>query len=139
VQANKAGLMEIADVFVINKADRDGVRQTRHDLKAMLQMGDARGWTPPIVEAVATEGQGAAELWEAIDAHQEHLRATGELEVRRRRRLRGELESVVTERLRQRAAELAGAVGSQGLIEQVQTGEIDPYTAADELLGPLGA
>jgi LAO/AO transport system kinase len=139
VQANKAGLMEIADVFVINKADRDGVRQTRHDLKAMLQMGDARGWTPPIIEAVATEGQGAAELWDAIGEHQKHLRATGELEIRRSRRLRDELESVVTERLRQRAAELTGADGSQGLIEQVQSGETDPYTAADELLGPLGA
>ncbi len=143
VQANKAGLMEIADVFVINKADRDGVRQTRHDLKAMLQMGDARGWTPPIVEAVATEGRGAAELWEAIGDHMDHLRATGELEVRRRRRLGDELESVVTERLRRRAATLMGGGddedGSADLIERVRSGEVDPYAAADELLGPLGA
>lgn len=143
VQANKAGLMEIADVFVINKADRDGVRQTRHDLKAMLQMGDARGWTPPIVEAVATEGRGAAELWEAIGDHMDHLRATGELEVRRRRRLGDELESVVTERLRRRAATLMGGGddedGSADLIERVRSGEVDPYAAADELLGPLDA
>ncbi|HET8930019.1 MAG TPA: methylmalonyl Co-A mutase-associated GTPase MeaB [Acidimicrobiales bacterium] len=139
VQANKAGLMEIADVFVINKADRDGVRQTRHDLKAMLQMGDSRDWTPPIVEAVATEGQGAAELWEAIGEHQAHVRATGELDVRRSRRLRDELESVVTERLRQRAAALTGGDGARDLIERVSSGEIDPYAAADDLLGPLGA
>lgn len=139
VQANKAGLMEIADVFVINKADRDGVRQTRHDLNAMLQMGDARDWTPPIVEAVATEGQGAAELWEAIGEHQSHMRSTGVLQDRRRRRLSDELESVVTERLRQRAAALTGGDGARGLIERVQSGEIDPYAAADDLLGPLGA
>ena len=139
VQANKAGLMEIADVFVINKADRDGTRQTRRDLKAMLQMGDARDWTPPVVESVATEGRGAAELWEAIGDHQAHLRATGGLEERRRRRLGDELETVVTARLRKRATELLGPDGPDGLVARVQAGQIDPYSAADELLGPLGA
>jgi len=139
VQANKAGLMEIADVFVINKADRDGVRQTRHDLKAMLQMGDARDWTPPIVEAVATEGRGAAELWDAIGDHVEHLRSTGELETRRRRRLRDELTSVVTERLRKRAIDLLDENDRAGLVARVQAGDVDPYTAADDLLGPLDA
>ncbi len=139
VQANKAGLMEIADVFVINKADREGTRQTRRDLKAMLQMGDARDWTPPVVETVATEGQGAGELWDAITAHVDHLRSSGELEVRRRRRLRDELDSVVTARLRRRAAELTGAASAEDLIRRVQDGAVDPYTAADELLDPLDA
>lgn len=137
VQANKAGLMEIADVFVINKADRDGVRQSRHDLKAMLQMGDVSDWTPPVVETVATEGRGAAELWEAIVEHQAYLGSSGELSERRRRRLGDELESVVVERLRTRAAELLGSDGDRRLIERVQLGEIDPYDAADELLGAL--
>lgn len=139
VQANKAGLMEIADVFVINKADRDGVRQTRHDLKAMLQMGDARDWTPPVVEAIATEGRGVAKLWEAIVEHQAHLRSSGELTERRRRRLGDELRTVVTERLRRRADELLGSDASAGLVERVREGELDPYVAADELLDPLDA
>lgn len=139
VQANKAGLMEIADVFVINKADRDGVRQTRHDLKAMLQMGDPRGWVPPVVETVANEGRGTAELWDAITGHREHLRATGELERRRSRRLRDELEGIVAERLRSRAAVLLGEDATRGLTSRVEAGEVDPYTAADEVLGSLGA
>lgn len=139
VQANKAGLMEIADVFVINKADRDGVRQTRHDLKAMLQMGDTRDWTPPVVEAVATEGTGAAELWDAIGEHQAHLAATGGLARRRHRRRAEELETIVTERLRRRAGELIAASRTDRIDDQVASDAIDPYTAADRILGPLGA
>ena len=137
VQANKAGLMEIADIFVINKADRDGVAQTRHDLKAMLHLGVERSWTPPVVEAVATQGTGAAELWEAIGQHQEHVRASGELDERRRRRRSDELETVVAERLRQRVTERTGAEGATELVRRVQAGEVDPYAAADELLGPI--
>ncbi|HEX9530916.1 MAG TPA: methylmalonyl Co-A mutase-associated GTPase MeaB, partial [Acidimicrobiales bacterium] len=74
VQANKAGLLEIADVFVINKADRPGAADTRRDLELMLMLGDVeRAWTPPIVLATATKGDGTAELWSAIGGHRHHL------------------------------------------------------------------
>lgn len=138
VQANKAGLMEIADVFVINKADREGVRQTRRDVKAMLHMGPARDWTPPVVETVATQGAGMAELWQAVTDHHRHVRDNGELDRRRRRRRGEEFQAVVTERLRRRVAELFGPRRAQDLVARVEHGEVDPYAAADELLDTLG-
>lgn len=138
IQANKAGLMEIADVFVINKADREGVRQTRRDVKAMLRMGQDQEWTPPVVETVATDGTGMTELWEAVTDHREHLEVSGELERRRRRRRGDELEIIVTTELRRRVTELLGPETSRGLVERVEAGELDPYTAAEELLGALG-
>ncbi len=84
VQANKAGLLEIADVFVINKADRPGADETRRDLERMLDLTGADGWRPPVVATAATTGEGVEELWAAIDAHRRHLDDSGELEQRRR-------------------------------------------------------
>ena len=88
VQANKAGLLEIADVLVINKADRPGVRETARDLRNMLELSGPLEWTPPIVETVASTGDGIAGLWDAIASHREHLENLGELE-RRRGSVRG--------------------------------------------------
>ena len=73
IQANKAGLLEIADLFVINKADRPGARETRRDLELMLDLTQLGDWRPPIVETVATEGKGVDELWTAIGEHRAHL------------------------------------------------------------------
>jgi len=139
VQANKAGLMEIADVFVINKADRDGVRQTRHDLRAVVEMGERRDWTPPVVETVALDGTGTGELWDAITAHRDHLIASGELVRKRARRLEGELRSIVVERLRGHAEELLGPKAAVALVDEVRAGRLDPYAAADRLLDTIGA
>ena len=102
VQANKAGLMEIADVFVINKADRPGAADTRRDLEAMLDLTaslDDAGWRPPIVETVATDGTGVDELWAADRRAPRRLTASGELAARRGRQARAELERIVAERL----------------------------------------
>jgi len=139
VQANKAGLMEIADVFVINKADRDGVRQTRHDLRAVVEMGERRDWTPPVVETVALDGTGTGELWGAITAHRDHLIASGELVRKRARRLEGELRSIIVERLRGHAEELLGPKAAVALVDEVRAGRLDPYAAADRLLDTIGA
>src|SRR5690606_21939776 len=81
VQANKAGLMEIADVFVVNKADRPGVEETRRDLEQMLELSElpSDAWRPPIVTTVATDGQGVAEVWDAVLAHRAHAEASGQL------------------------------------------------------------
>src|SRR5688572_11006621 len=101
VQANKAGLMEVADVFVINKADRPGVDETRRDLAQMLDLSDfsATGWRPPILDAVGTTGEGVPAVWDAINRHREHESATGELARRRAFRAREELRAIVAQRL----------------------------------------
>ncbi len=83
VQANKAGLLEIAEVFVINKADRPGVDQTKRDLERMLDLTDRQGWRPPVVVTTAPTGDGVDELWSAIGDHRRHLEDTGQLEPRR--------------------------------------------------------
>ena len=105
VQANKAGLMEIADVFVINKADRDGVEETRRDLEQMLELSDLPpdAWRPPIVPTIASAGEGVAALWDAVSAHRAHAEQSGVLAERRSFRSREELREIVTNRLRERA------------------------------------
>jgi LAO/AO transport system kinase len=139
VQANKAGLMEIADVFVVNKADRDGAAETVHDLESMLDLTGRDTWRPPVVRAVGTTGEGAPELWAAIVDHRRHLTASGALSARRRERVRRELDLIVHQRLRARADELLGEGGRDHLADDVADGRLDPWSAADEILGPLDA
>ncbi|MGH9302466.1 MAG: methylmalonyl Co-A mutase-associated GTPase MeaB, partial [Acidimicrobiales bacterium] len=103
VQANKAGLMEIADIFVINKADRPGVRQTERDLKSMLDLSLMGDWRPPIVRTVASDDEGPAELWAEIVRHRLYNNESGALELRRAKRLEDELRRIVIRLLEQRA------------------------------------
>jgi LAO/AO transport system kinase len=136
VQANKAGLMEIADVFVVNKADREGTGETVRDLELMLDLSGHPAWRPPIVETVATSGKGIEELFDAIAAHRHHLESTGELERRRFDRLRDELETIVLQRLRERARAACEGSAFDQLVRRVAAREIDPYVAAERLLDP---
>ena len=131
MQANKAGLLEVADVFVINKADRDGVAGTRRDLEQMLDLGGAREWRPPIVETVATTGDGIDALYDAIARHRAS-RGTGS--DHRRERARAELERVLAVTLRSRAAALAGGERFEAQVDAMVAGTLDPYRAAEELL-----
>jgi GTPase len=135
VQANKAGLLEIADVFVVNKADRPGAEDAERDLVQMLELGAARAWDPPIVRTVATDGQGTDELWNAVGAHREHLERSGELAHRRRQRLREEVRAIAHARL---AADLDARASADGafdaLMARVDARELDPYSAAAMLL-----
>ncbi|MEO7427794.1 MAG: methylmalonyl Co-A mutase-associated GTPase MeaB, partial [Acidimicrobiales bacterium] len=108
VQANKAGLLEIADLFVINKADRPGADEARRDLERMLDLTNPAGWRPPVLATSATTGEGVAELWKAIGDHRTHLTTSGGLEVRRRQRVSDELTEIVAALLRERAKEAAG-------------------------------
>jgi len=141
VQANKAGLMEIADVFVINKADRKGVEETRRDLEQMLDLGDLahEAWRPPILPVVSTTGQGVSELWDVVEQHRAHIEASGELARRRAFRLREELREIVARRLEQRARELATGERWDQLQGQVLERALDPWGAADEMLRAVGA
>jgi LAO/AO transport system kinase len=137
VQANKAGLLEIADVFVVNKADRPGADETARDIGRMLDMANVAGWRPPVVQATAPTGEGVTDVWQAVRDHRAHAEAAGELAERRRRRAGEEVTRLVAARLTERArAATAGARGRE-LAAAVAAGEVDPWTAADELLaGP---
>jgi LAO/AO transport system kinase len=141
VQANKAGLMEIADVFVINKADRKGVEETRRDLEQMLDLSDLphEAWRPPIIPVVATEGRGVTELWDTVLAHRTFIDSSGELNRRRAHRLREELREIVARRLEQRARELATGERWEQLQTDVLERATDPWSAADEMLRGVGA
>jgi len=138
VQAAKAGLLEIADLFVVNKADRAGSAETVRDLEFMLDLsmppkGETH-WRPPIVKTVASRGEGLDELWEAIGSHRAFLETDGRLAARRTKRIRDELRAIVVERLYRRAGEVCGAARFDELAAAVEAREIDPYTAADSLL-----
>jgi LAO/AO transport system kinase len=137
VQANKAGLLEVADVFVINKSDRPGVYETRRDLETMLDMNLEMGeWRPPVVEAVGLTGQGVDALWKAVGDHSIYLARTGEGDARRRRRLTEELTSVVLSLLERDVRQSAGVLWDS-VTGRMLAGELDPYSAAGELLAAL--
>jgi LAO/AO transport system kinase len=137
VQANKAGLLEIADVLVINKADRPGVKETRRDLVHMLQLSGGLTWTPPIVETVASTGDGLHELWEAIGSHRSHLESTGRLADRRLRRRLEETERLAVDCF---ARELAGVLSRDpSTAEELASGTSDPAQAADRLVAVVAA
>jgi LAO/AO transport system kinase len=130
VQAAKAGLLEVGDVFVVNKADRDGVDATVHDLRSMLMLAGHRAWDPPIIETVATEDRGIAELLDALGAHRRHLETSGELEQRREQRIADEVRALVLDRLAKRADDVCSGETFATLVRDVADGTSDPYTAA---------
>lgn len=131
VQAAKAGLMEIADIFVVNKADRPGARDAVRELRQMLDMSDAE-WKPPVVETIATKSEGITELWHAIGEHRGYQETNGLLDARRRRRIEREIREIVAERYRTRV-EAEAAEFLVTLSEDVIARRIDPYAAADRL------
>jgi LAO/AO transport system kinase len=133
VQANKAGLLEIADIFVINKADRPGTEETRRDLERMLDLTAPTGWRPPVLATTAAIGEGVDELWRAVGRHRAHLTDTGELEPRRAARVGDELLRIVAALLYERA-QLAGGPRVDDLVAAVATRSIDPWSAAEQLL-----
>jgi len=136
IQAAKAGVLEIADVFVVNKSDRPGAQEVTRDLRMMLAMASYRtgDWKPPIIAAVAASGDGIQEVVAAIDKHRGWLADTGELHSRRQARAREEISAIALGELSQRAGRLPGESRLDELAERVCTGKLDPYTAADELI-----
>ena len=131
VQMAKAGILEVADVFVVNKADRDGAGEVVRELRQMLRLGPSRPWAPPVLSSSALERQGIDELWAAVDDHRSHLAESGDLEAKRRARLLREVESLAAERFRLRAA--ATLEADSRLVEDLDARRIDPYAAADRL------
>jgi LAO/AO transport system kinase len=133
IQAAKAGILEIGDIFVINKADREGANTTRRELRTMLGMrADDREWTPPIVLTVATKGEGADEVVDAIQNHFAYLTESGALTRRRVERARREIEALALASVQRRLGEYAA--GTDELAAEVAAGSLDPFAAASRLL-----
>nr|WP_239394412.1 methylmalonyl Co-A mutase-associated GTPase MeaB [Frankia sp. CiP3] len=143
VQAAKAGILEIADILVVNKADRDGAEHTYRELKNMIALtgpaASGQEWRPPVRKTVAARGEGIAEVVAAIADHRAWMVGHGVLDARRRRRAADEIEQIALTALRQRMGDLRGGDLIDGLAAQVTAGRIDPYTAADRVVAALGA
>ncbi|MFN8183021.1 MAG: methylmalonyl Co-A mutase-associated GTPase MeaB [Candidatus Nanopelagicales bacterium] len=133
VQTAKAGILEIADVFVVNKADRDGVAHTTRDLRAMLSLGapGPDGWVPPIITTVATRQEGIEDVLSAIETHRTWAQASGDLRQRRLQRIQREIEAVAADLVRERLG------NARDLAERVLAGELDPYLASQLLTESL--
>ena len=137
VQMAKAGILEVADVFVVNKADREGAPAVVRELRQMLHLGPPRPWDPPVLATAATTDEGLAELWSTIEEHARWADASGACDAKRRERLLREVESLGAERLR---LELTAALQADAdLLARLAAREVDPYGAADELAGRMRA
>jgi LAO/AO transport system ATPase len=143
IQAAKAGILEVADVFVVNKSDREGADQTVRDLRYMLSLGgrhaEAGHWRPPIVKTVASReaDNGIDEVLAKIEQHRQWLDSSGQGQRRRRERAAREIEAIALAALRERMGDVPGSAALTSLAGKVVAGRTDPYRAADELLEQL--
>lgn len=139
VQAIKAGILEIGDLFVVNKADREGADRTATELQMMLELGGATGWSPPILKTVAPEGVGIPELVQAIGEHRAYLEKSGLKVQKGRERSRAAVLDLLRDRLTRAALQKAHGNGSlEAVLDRIARRDLDPYTAVEEILKRLG-
>ena len=139
VQALKAGIMEIADVFAVNKADRDGADRLVAEIQAMLSLGAPEGRVPAIVKTVATEDRGIGDLSEAVEAFRAQAESSGLLERKRRALVARQLEEVLHDRLMRRLrSRVLTPEETARIVDRMVAREVDPFSAADEVLGRMG-
>lgn len=141
IQAAKAGILEVGDIFVVNKADRDGADQTARELRHMISLGQrAKGeWRPPVLRTVASNGTGIPELVDALDQHREWLEESGAGVERRARRARSEIEGIALAALQARFAAIGRHSGLDALATEVAEGRLDAFSAADQLVSAVTA
>ena len=140
IQAAKAGILEIGDIFIVNKADRDGADATARDIRHMVTLGDRKDpglWRPPVIKAIAAENKGIDEVIEAIDKHRAWMGERGVLRTRRVARAAAEIEAISMAALRARMGNLRSGNGIDELADAVVAGTLDPYAAADRLVAAL--
>jgi len=135
IQAIKAGIMEVADIFIVNKADRDGVEKVEMEIQAMKSLGSVQAWDPPAVRTVAAQGEGIPELLEKIREHGTWLKAHGGFQVKARERARLRFGSLLAEEAARRARARAGSEKVELLIKAIADRVLDPYAAVDQVLG----
>jgi LAO/AO transport system kinase len=147
IQAAKAGILEVADVFVVNKADREGADQVVRDLRYMQSLGieapsqakvDGK-WVAPILKTIAAKGEGLEDVIDAVERHGAWMEQSGELQRRRTRRAADEVEAIALTALRERIGDLRGGDALEMLAGRVVAGALDPYAAADELVAGVTA
>ena len=138
IQAMKAGLLEIADVFVVNKADRDGAARMRHELEVMLHLRPQRAWTVPVLSTVALDGRGVAELLQALDAHRDHLAHSGDGAARAAAARHEEFVGAVRDELGRRLERALNDGELRELMAAVERGDIDPYGALQKVFADGG-
>ena len=134
VQVAKAGILEVADIFVVNKADREGADEAVRDLRNMLSIGPKTEWRPPIVKTSTATGEGIADLWQAIGKHRKHQESSGSLERKRTKRILDEVKDMAAFRLREHVAGELSEDSGAFLVEDLAQRRIDPYRAAEILL-----
>ena len=135
IQMAKAGILEVADVFVVNKADRDGAADVQRELRQMLHLGAARPWDPPVLATTASDGAGIDELWADIERHHAWLVSTGALAVDREAAVVHEVRALAAERL---ASSVEGQLADDAeLRARLRDHQLDPYAAVDELIRRL--
>ena len=137
IQAAKAGILEVGDVFVVNKADREGADATARELRQMISLGEARApgdWRPPVIQSVASRGEGIDEVMAALDEHRDWLGVSGALRAGRVRRAAAEIEAITLNILRSRIEDPRKSTALDDVAGQVVDGTIDPYAAADVLV-----
>ena len=137
IQAAKAGILEVGDLYVVNKADREGAERTRRELRTMLTLGERPegAWRPPVLMTVASAGEGVDDLLGELDRHAAWLEESGELTRRRTLRARREVEAIALAALRERWGGTDSGDALEVLAARVAAGDTDPYAAADRLLG----
>jgi len=136
IQAAKAGILEIGDVYVVNKADREGARTVRRDLRSMLSLAERPddAWKPPVLLTTASSGEGVAEVVEKLEEHRGWAEESGALRRRRLRRVKDEVETLALTELRKRWGGVSDRNRLDDLAAEVVAGQLDPYAAADRLL-----
>ncbi len=134
VQAMKAGLMEIADIFVLNKSDRDGAQRAVQELETILHLRAAATWNPPVVSTVASAAKGIAEVWEKIQLHREFLAQDGRLVAKRKQRLEKKIHELVSRRLKQEFWDEEAQRVLNTSLENFQNQKLSPYRIVDALL-----
>jgi LAO/AO transport system kinase len=135
VQAMKAGILEIADVLIVNKADREGADSTAAALEAMLDLDSRRGsWRPPVLRTIATQEVGIDAVIEQAEKHFRHIQASGQLRAHEQQRAKDELSNVLRQGLMRELLARIGQDGYDALVDQVATRQLDPYAAAERLL-----
>lgn len=139
IQAIKAGILEIGDLFTINKADRDGVEKLHIETEMMLELsGNYEGWRPPINRTVASENEGVVAVVDAIEEHAKYLRDTGELELRRKERIKSELLAMVDDKITRHIYKtVVNDSDFENIITGLQKREATPYVVADNIVGKI--
>jgi len=135
IQAIKAGIMEIGDLFAVNKSDRDGAERTAAEIEAMLDFSHNEGYRPPVINIIARDNTAIDELMGAVEQHWRFLVESGEYELRRKKRIRNEIMDIFKDNVISSVHKLSEATNIiDDLVERVEGKKLDPYTAAENLL-----